>query len=182
MTYSPVRTNNLARRPVALSGIDSATKPVLVMLGIGAVVGLGYLIYSGNKREREIRKTILDKEGSTGLARYEDAKTKRAAVVGGLGILSGLTNGGSFRHRLIRNKKKSRRSSRRLRANRANQRGLTFEQWYYAAGRPKVDDSQVEYAVMRLRDDWAAGVDPRKYRSLTRNTRRRTSRRRTSRR
>jgi hypothetical protein len=178
MTYSPfIRRPVIAAQP-ALSGVDGAMKPVFVVLGIGAVVGLGYLIYAGSKRERAVRKQILDKEGSTGLARYEDAKTKRAAVEGGLGILSGLAwgggNGFGYHRGLRRNKKKSRRSSRRLRSN----HGMTFGQWYEAAGRPDVSGPQIEYAIMRLRDDWEAGVDPFKYRSLTRNKRRRTSRRR----
>jgi hypothetical protein len=151
-------------------------KPVLVVLGVGAVVGLGYLIYKSSKAEREVRSRIAEKEGSVGLARYEDAKTKRAAVVGGLGILSGLANGGRFRSSSLRRNKR-RRSSRRLRSNRHS---MTFGQWYEAAGRPKVEGSQMEYAIMRLRDDWEAGVDPSKYRSLTRNKRRRTSRRRSA--
>lgn len=176
MSYSPfIRPRPIIAQPPALSGVDGAMKPVLIVLGIGAVAGLGYLIYKSSKHEREVRKSIVEKEGSAGLARYEDAKTKRAAVVGGLGILSSLANGGRYRGSLRRNK---RRSSRRLRRNHS----MTFGQWYEAAGRPKVEGSQMEYAIMRLRDDWEAGVDPRKYRSLTRNTRqrRRTSRRRSA--
>jgi len=71
------------------------------------------------------------------------------------------------------------RTSRRRRSlrrnSRANRRGMTFGQWYKAAGSPRVEASQAEYALMRLRDDWAAGVDPQKYRGMRAN--RRTSRR-----
>jgi len=86
---------------------SSATKIGIGVLAIGAIVGIGYLIYKGSKNEREVRNRIAAKEGSAGLARYEDAKTKREAVGAGLGILSGLANGG------LRRNKKNRRTSRR---------------------------------------------------------------------
>jgi hypothetical protein len=114
MSYNPVRTP-LVRRPVALSGLGNtpAMNFGAGVLVVGAVVGIGYLIYRGSKNEREVRKQILDKEGSTGLARYEDAQTKRAAVEGGLGILSGLAWGGNNGMR-----RNGRSSSRRRRTSR----------------------------------------------------------------
>lgn len=116
MSYTAIRPRTIVPQP-ALSGIGGgAMSPVFVVLGIGAVIGVGYLIYKGSKNEREVRKSILEKEGSAGLARYEDAKTKRAAVEGGLGILSGLAGGdGRYRYRshLRPNKKKSRRRTSR---------------------------------------------------------------------
>lgn len=116
MSYTAVRPRTVIA-PRALSGIGGgAMSPVFVVLGIGAVIGVGYLIYKGSKNEREVRSRILEKEGSAGLARYEDAKTKRAAVEGGLGILSGLAGGGGnyrYRGRVHPNKKKSRRRTSR---------------------------------------------------------------------
>lgn len=78
-----------------------------------AVIGTGiYFAVKSAKAEREVRARIAEKEGSAGLAKYEDAKTKRAAVEGGLGILSGLAWGGG--NGMRRNKRRShKRKSRR---------------------------------------------------------------------
>jgi hypothetical protein len=109
MSYTPVKTTP------ALSGLSGtpATTIGVGVLVVGAVFGIGYLIYKSAKTEREVRGRIAEKEGSAGLARYEDARTKRAAVEGGLGILSGLAWGGNNGMR-----RNGRRSSRRRRTSR----------------------------------------------------------------
>lgn len=117
MTYS-ITPHRTPPAPRALAGLGNtpAMNTVGVVLTVGVIAGIGYLIYKSSKREREVRKQILDKEGSTGLARYEDAKTKRAAVEGGLGILSGLAwGGGRMRRNGLRRSKKSRKMRRKSR-------------------------------------------------------------------
>ena len=116
MSYTAIRPRTAQPGLGTDIQMSSTLSPVFVVLGIGAVIGVGYLIYKGSKNEGEVRKSILDKEGSAGLARYEEAKTKRAAVEGGLNILSGLAGGNGgyrYRSRLHSNKKKSRRRTSR---------------------------------------------------------------------
>ena len=109
MSYA--RTHAVARSHSAMGEVmDGGAMPVIIgVAAVGAIVGIGYLIYKSSKNEREVRSRIAEKEGSAGLARYEDARTKRAAVEGGLGILSGLAwSGGSRRGSFRRNKGRSR--------------------------------------------------------------------------
>ena len=85
-----------------------------ILIGGVLLVAAGVAIYfavNHAKEERVLRARIVEKDGAAGLAQYEDAKTKRAAVQGGLGILSGLAWGGDNR-RMRRNKKRARKTSR----------------------------------------------------------------------
>lgn len=117
MSYA--RTPLAIRFQPAMSGVmDGGAMPIVIgVVAVGAIVGIGYLIYKSSKNEREVRSRIAEKEGSAGLARYEDARTKRAAVEGGLGILSGLAWGAggrhsSFRSGIRKNKGRARKTSR----------------------------------------------------------------------
>lgn len=97
-------------RPQALSGtMDGAGGTILIggVLLVAAGVAI-YFAVNHAKEERVLRARIVEKDGAAGLAQYEDAKTKRAAVQGGLGILSGLAWGGDNR-RMRRNKSRSRK-------------------------------------------------------------------------
>lgn len=118
MTYA--RTPAVVQLQPAMSGVmDGGAAPIIIgVVAVAAIAGIGYLIYKSSKNEREVRSRIAEKEGSAGLARYEDARTKRAAVEGGLGILTGLAWGAGGRHSSLRRNKGRTRSRKTSRARR----------------------------------------------------------------
>lgn len=117
MTYArtPVLVRHVPHQP-ALSGIGGVGAPVLIAGGLVVVslVALGiYFAVKGAKAERDLKASIVAKDGAAGLEKYEDAKTKRAAVAGGIGLLSGLIGGGGNGMRRNKGRKRARKTSRR---------------------------------------------------------------------
>lgn len=119
MTYARtpvlIQQQPLTYRP-ALSGIGGVGAPVLIAgtLVVVSLVALGiYFAVKGAKSERELKASIVAKDGAAGLEKYEAAKTKRAAVEGGLGILSGLAWGGGNGMHHNKGRKRARKTSRR---------------------------------------------------------------------
>jgi hypothetical protein len=86
-----------------------AASPTMRLVGLALVVGAGFLIFRHSKNEAEIRSKLVEKEGAAGLAKYEDARLRRAAGERGLDLL-----GSWLSPKMQRNRK---RRSSRLRGN-----------------------------------------------------------------
>jgi len=89
---------------------DVGSAAPMVIGGVIAVGFIGLVIYMSirsSNAEAAMRAELVRKEGSAGLAKYEEAKLKRSAGETGLNLLSGWLS-----RPVRRNPKKRRRTSR----------------------------------------------------------------------
>ena len=80
-------------------GNVGGSAPVLgAVVAVALLGGLGYLMYRKSQEEASVRAKLVEREGSAGLARYEEAQFKRSAGERGLDLLSGWLSPGMRRN------------------------------------------------------------------------------------